>query len=214
MRRDFSSFSIVSDRILPYFVSKSITMKSILLTIAFGVRAFFLFAQDDVFSNKTNMALEKVIRDFPNRFHNIKGEMLSQHAQYTDFRSTIQVPGFATSIITKYNIPDSDTYSWSCTAIIAKDFATAKNKYQEIYDEIENTIIKVDGQKPFIVSGQFRTPYEGRKMNNIVFELLPAVGDMKSLKIDLLLEKDLSGWKVVLNVYDGDHKVESYTSSK
>jgi hypothetical protein len=209
-----SNSSIAPEGKLTYFVTKSIAMKSILLTLAFGIQAILLFAQDDVFSNKTNIALEKVIRDFPNRFRNIKGEILSQRPQATDFRSTVQVPGMAPCIVTKYNVPDNETYSWSCTALSIRDFATAKNKYQEIYDQIENTIIKVDGQKPFIVSGQFHIPYETRKANNIVFELLPAVGEMKSLKIDLSLEKDVTGWKVVINVYDGDHKTESYTSNK
>ena len=95
-----------------------------------------------------------------------------------------------------------------------RDFNAARNQYHELYDQIANTIIKVDGQKPFIVSGQFRTPYENRAENLIPFELLPAAGDMKSLKVDLILTKDASGWKVIINVYDGDHKADAYTSSK
>ena len=40
-------------------------MKSTLITIAFLLNAAWVFSQDDVFSNKTNVALEKVIRDYP-----------------------------------------------------------------------------------------------------------------------------------------------------
>ena len=54
-------------------------MRSMFLTFALLLNAAWLFSQDDVFSNKTNVALEKVIRDYPNRFHNIKGDMISQH---------------------------------------------------------------------------------------------------------------------------------------
>ncbi len=56
-------------------------MRSTILTFALLLNAAWLFSQDDVFSNKTNVALEKVIRDYPNRFHNIRGDMISQHAQ-------------------------------------------------------------------------------------------------------------------------------------
>ncbi|MFI5124832.1 MAG: hypothetical protein ACHQDF_05865 [Chitinophagales bacterium] len=187
-------------------------MRSILLTIPLILSAAGLFAQDDVFSNKTNQALEKVIRDYPNRFHNIKGEMISQHANTAEYRSTIVVPGASSCTVSKFNISSSDIYSWSCTALNTRDFTVARGKFKEIYEQIENTIIKVEGQKPFILSGQYHTPTEIRDRNTIAFELLPAVGDMKSLRIELSLEKDLASWKVKLHVYDGD-KMESATAA-
>ena len=54
-------------------------MRSTLIALVLLLNATWLFSQDDVFSNKTNVALEKVIRDFPNRFHNIRGDMIAQH---------------------------------------------------------------------------------------------------------------------------------------
>jgi hypothetical protein len=50
-------------------------------------------------------------------------------------------------------------------------------------------------------------------MNTILFELLPAAGDMKSLKIELSLEKSMALWKVKLNVYDGDHRLGGATAA-
>jgi hypothetical protein len=153
------------------------------------------------------------VRDFPNRFHNIKGDVIAQRAQTVEYKSTIQVPGSSSCVVTKHVVPNNDSYSWSCTAFITKDFAAAKNKYKEIYEQIANTIIKVDGQKPFIISGQYRTPYEERKLTSVLFELLPAVGDMKKLKIELDLQYVVSEWKVTLNVYDSDHKDDQATAS-
>ncbi len=194
-------------------VLKSISMRSMLLTFALLLNAAWLFSQDDVFSNKTNQALEKVIRDYPNRFHNIKGEIISQHANSAEYRSVVMVPGASSCTISKFSVSSNEVYSWSCTALNTKDFAVARAKFKEIYEQIENTIIKVDGQKPFILSGQYRTPTDLRNINTITFDLLPAVGDMKSLKIELNLEKDVTLWKVKLNVYDGDHKLETATAA-
>ncbi len=192
---------------------KSISMRSILLTFVLLLNAAWLFSQEDVFSNKTNQALEKVIRDYPNRFHNIKGEKISQHENTAEYKSTILVPGATSCTISKSNISSSDVYSWSCTALNTKDFMVARTRFKEIYEQIENSIIKVEGQKPFILSGPYRTPTELRNRNSISFELLPAVGDMKNLKIELSLEKGMTSWKVKLNVYDGDHKLESATAA-
>ena len=41
----------------------------------------------------------------------------------------------------------------------------ARAKFKEIYDQIENTIIKIEGQKPFILNAQYRTPTEIHNMN-------------------------------------------------
>jgi hypothetical protein len=170
-------------------------------------------AQQDVFSNKTNVALEKVIKDFPNRFKNIRGELLSQRTQTAEYRSTIQVPGSTSCVVTHYLASSNDAYSWTCTAFENKDFNLAKVKFKEIFEQIENTIIKIDGEKPFIVSGQYKNPLEERKSTIIVFDLLPAVGDMKRLKVELAIQNVMSNWKVDINVFDNAVKEEHSTAA-
>ena len=89
----------------------------------------------------------------------------------------------------------------------------ARAKYKEIYDQIENTIIKVEGQKPFILSAQYRTPTELHNFNSLTFELLPVTEEMKNLKIDLSLEKEGNIWKVKLNVYEGERRMNGVTAA-
>jgi hypothetical protein len=179
-------------------------MRSTLLTIALLLNAAWLCAQDDVFSNKTNVALEKVIRDYPNRFHNIKGEMISQHAQVAEYKSTISVPGASYCSIWKYNVSNIEVYNWNCVTFNSPNFMQARAKFKEVYDQIENTIIKIEGQKPFILNAQYRTPTELHNVNAISFELLPLVDEMKNLKVDISLEKEANIWKVKLSVYEGE----------
>jgi hypothetical protein len=116
-------------------------------------------------------------------------------------------------MIIKQIVSNSDAYSWSCSVSANKDFNLAKNKFKEIFDQIENTIIKVEGQKPFIVSGQYRTPFEERKFTTILFELLPAVGEMQKLKVELTMQYVIAEWRVTLNVYDSDYKAEGVTAA-
>ena len=188
-------------------------MRSTLLTLTFLLNAIWLFSQDDVFSNKTSVALEKVIRDYPNRFHNIRGEMISQHAQEAEYKSTISVPGASYCSIWKYNVSNNEFYNWNCITFNSTNFMQARAKFKEIYDQIENTIIKVEGQKPFILSAQYRTPTELHNMNSIIFELLPLTDEMKNLKVDLSLDKEANIWKVKLNVYEGERKMNGVTAA-
>jgi len=194
-------------------VPKSIAMRSTFLTIALLLNAVWLFSQDDVFSNKTNVALEKVIRDYPNRFHNIRGDMISQHAQVAEYKTTVSVPGASYCSIWKYNVANNELYNWNCIAFNTPNFMQARAKFKEIYDQIENTIIKIEGQKPFILNAQYRTPTELHNMNSITFELLPLTDEMKNLKVDLSLEKESNIWKVKLSVYEGERKLNGVTAA-
>ena len=188
-------------------------MRSIILTLAFLLNAAWLFSQEDVFSNKTNVALEKVIRDYPNHFHNIRGDMITQHAQVSEYKSTISVPGASYCSIWKYMVANNEVYNWNCTTFNSPNFMQARARFKEVYDQIENTIIKIEGQKPFILNAQYRTPTELHNINSISFELLPTVDEMRNLKIDLSLEKELNIWKVKLSVYEGERKFNGVTAA-
>ncbi len=150
--------------------------------------------------------MKKVLRDFPNRFHNIKGEVIQEGKSTTEYRSTVQVPGTSSCIVIRANDTKKDVYSWSCTALRTEDFNEAKNKFKEIYGQIENTIIKIEGEKPFIITGQYETPLGDKKETAIIFDLLPAVGELKKLRVELSLQSEIKGWKVSLSVSDNDRK--------
>jgi hypothetical protein len=161
------------------------------------------FAQG-VFANKTNAALEKVIQDYPNRFKNIKGEVIIENPQTTEYRSNIEIPGSSSCRVTRYSSKKDDVYSWTCVVFEGDDFDKVKNKYKEIFGQIKNSIIKMEGQKTFILNGQYEMPAEGKKFTTIIFELLPAVEEMKKIKVDLTLQYEITGWKISLSVYDRD----------
>jgi hypothetical protein len=180
-------------------------MRNIILTFAPVLFSATLTAQG-VFSNKTQVVLEKVIQDYPNHFYNIKGELISNVRQTMRYRSTLQLPGASSSTITLNTVAGS---GWSCTVLESGSFETAKNRYAEIYSQLSNSIITSGNQKTFILSGQYEMPAEDRKSTLIVFSLLPGVGDMKNLKVDLSLREEEKVWKIILSVQDKDSKEQA-----
>ena len=68
---------------------------------------FFVVAQQSAFTNQTHTILQKVINDYPNHFRNIKGEVLVENPQTTDYSSKVQIPGAITTVITRYSSEDS-----------------------------------------------------------------------------------------------------------
>ncbi len=159
-----------------------------------------------VFANQTNDALEKVIRDYPNQFRNIKGEKLQSGAQSTEYKSTVIIPGAVSSSITQYADADKHIVSWQAILFTSGDFDDAREKYKSLFDQIKNTIVKLEGERPVIINGQYETPAENKKENNLVFDMLPATGSTQQMKVELTLLKINQRWKVVLSVYDKDHR--------
>lgn len=159
-----------------------------------------------VFNNQTNGALEKVIQDYPNQFKNIKGELLVSGQHSTEYKSNITIPGAVSTTVTQYSVADKKVVSWQATVYTTNEFDDAKARFKELYAQIKNTIIKLEGEKPVILNGQYETPAEEKKYTTVLFDLLPASGATQKLKIDLMLEKVNKQWKIILSVYDKDRK--------
>jgi hypothetical protein len=179
-------------------------MRNMILTLWTLLLAATLPAQG-VFSNKTQAILEKVIQDYPNRFYNIKGDLIQQTRQTTEYRSTIQLPGSSSSIVMHANAPMDDQSSWTSAVLETGDFDQAKQKFLEIYGQIRNSIITIAGQKTFILTGQYEDSGE-KNFTHVVFSLLPRVGEVKKLKVELSLRREPKGYKIALSVYDHDPK--------
>jgi hypothetical protein len=158
-----------------------------------------------VFNNNTNSALQKVIEDYPNRFINIKGELLAENIQTTDYYSKVQIPGIP-CVLTQYSSAKKAIYSWRAELLEEEEFEEAKKRFKELYNQIRNTIIKIDGEKPFIVNGSYLAPTEDRKFNVVNFQLLPPGSDMEKLQIDLSMNYMVTAWKITLTVYEREYK--------
>jgi len=170
--------------------------------------AVFLFSPvlittaQTTFTNTTSEAIERVVRDYRHHFKNIRGEQLSQNSVATGYKSTISVPGTNNSSVTIYNNAQSDACSWQAVVIETTDFAAARIKYKEIFDQVKNTIVKVDGQRPVIINGKFDVPTEDKKWNNISFELVPIGPEFQKLQVGLSIQKISHKWIVILKVHD------------
>lgn len=163
-----------------------------------------LWAQS-AFTNQTHSTLQRVINDYPNQFKNIRGKLVDENPQTTDYTSTIQIPGALNTVITKYSSSeDKEIYSWKCVMIESEDFEVVSKKYREVYNQMKNSIIKLDGNKPFILNGTYAEPTDEKRFMSSSFGLLPASGNLKSLRVELTLEYLVTEWKVSVLVYDND----------
>ena len=178
-------------------------MKNTCLLLLLCSFCFTCYAQG-VFSNQTNSTLEKVVKDYPSQFKNIKGELLSSTGGSMEYKSTIAVPGAVSTVITQSAAAHKPTVSWQSVLYAGNTFSSAKSHFEELFNQIKNTIIKPEGGKAVIVNGMYIDPSENNTFTTIQFDLLPATGVMQQVCIDLVLKNTGKQWKIFLNVYDKD----------
>ena len=94
--------------------------------------------------------------------------------------------------------------------MVSEDFSAVSVKYQELHTQIKNSIIKVEGEKPFILNGNYGAPASEKKFVTSDFYLLPSSGEMKNLKIELTMEYYVTEWKLALLVYENETFEEDY----
>lgn len=154
-----------------------------------------------VFNNHTNQAIEKVIRDYPNQFRNIQGSLLTEGQQGINYQSYIQIPGALSCVVGKPSYNKNAAY-WKADLYESSDFMEMKEKYTGLYNQIRNSIIKIEGEKPYILNGQYEIPDQRKRAQYVVFNMLPSVGEMQHVKVQLLLSQQGSLWRVSILVYD------------
>ena len=88
----------------------------------------------------------------------------------------------------------------------SEDFEVVSKKYREIFNQVKNSIINLDGNKPFILNGTFEDPTEEKRYTASAFTLVPASGYLQKLKVVLTLEYLITEWKVSILVFDQDEE--------
>ncbi|MBS1566144.1 MAG: hypothetical protein JST39_17300 [Bacteroidetes bacterium] len=160
-----------------------------------------------VFTNQTNGALEKVIQDYPNQFKNIKGDLLASSPKESEYKSNVVIPGAESSTV--ITCAERHLVSWQTVLYSNADFDKVETKFKELYGQIKNTIVRIEGERPVILNGKYETPEEGRAHTTVAFDILPVTGTTRQLKVDLTIRKRRNGhWMVLLSVYDSDRREE------
>jgi hypothetical protein len=165
---------------------------ALLLSLSAGAQGIFV--------NQTNTALKMVIEDYPNHFSNIKGDPISTPEPAVSYKSKVIIPGSVNCMLTESKT--TAAYSWQCELFATTDFQNAKDRFSNLYKEIHNTIIKLAGEKPSILNGQYEEPDKNRKKTIIHFHFLPNTGIIQKLHVELQLQSEGGAWKIMLQVYE------------
>lgn len=159
----------------------------------------FSAASQGVFNNNTNQPLAKIIADSPNGFKNIKGEIKYSAAGTRHYASVIELEDAVQCMIS--NMGAGDEFGiWNSVILETALFEEAEYRYKLEYEKISNTIIRQEGEKPYILNGEYHRPNNHKEIVSSRFNMLPNSGPLKNVLVVLVMEKINKSYRISLHV--------------
>jgi hypothetical protein len=173
------------------------------LPVLFTIILFFIGSVNAQFklgpANTISTDVKKVIDDYPSHFDNIKGEVIIQNPQSTDYVCNFKVSGAEECTITRYTGKKNLVSSWQAVMLTTESFDEAKKKFKTLYGQLNNLALKTMHLK-----GEYESPVEEKKFTSVLFTFDPADESVRKLRVELILEAEQMDWKVKVLVYDRD----------
>ncbi len=149
--------------------------------------------------------VKKVIEDYPNRFINLMGEVITQHPQSTDYYCNFKVNGAEETYVTRYSAK-KEVCSWEALMLTTEHFDKAKQKFKSLYNQLQNMLVKFGGVT-YKLKGEYESPDEAKKFTSVLFSFEPTNEAATKLKIEVSMQFiEPMEWKVKLMVYDRDRE--------
>jgi hypothetical protein len=158
--------------------------------------------------------VKKVIEDYPNRFINLMGEVITEHEQSTEYECNFKVNGAEEAVITRYSAK-KEVCSWEAVMLTTENFEKAKQKFKSLFNQLNNLSVNMGEAKNFHLKGKYETPAESMKFTSVVFSFDPENETVKKIKVELALQYYAPmDWKVKVLVYDKDREDDERGATK
>ena len=159
-----------------------------------------------VVSNAVANDVKRVIQDYPNRFINLMGEVITENPQSTDYQCNFKVNGAEESFITRYSAK-KQVCSWEALMLTTENFDKAKQKFRSLYNQLNNLAVTLNGSKTAHLKGKYEAPEEEKKFTSVLFSFEPASEAMNKLKVEVVMQFHAPmEWKLKVMVYDRERE--------
>ena len=157
--------------------------------------------------------VKKVLQDYPNRFANLQGELLIEHAQSADYACNFKVEGAEQATVSVYSSTNKKSASWQALMLTTDDFELARKKFKALNTQVNNLSLQLEGSN-YQLKGKYEEPAEVKKFTGVVYSFGDKDEAMKRVKVEVSMQYELMEWKVRVLVYDRDREDEERGPAK
>ncbi len=180
------------------------------------ITIFFLFQQPVTAQLKLPVTvasqlaadIKTIIKDYPNNFHNLTGELLKEHPQSSDYQCTAPVHGAEENFITRYSAK-KEKCSWQALMLTTESFDKARQKFKSLYNQLNNLSADAGGTTTVRFRGKYEQPQEEKKFTTVIFSPDPAAGYAAKLKMEISMQFHAPmEWQVWVMLYNSEKEDE------
>lgn len=182
---------------------KPLVFLTIVLLYSFGLAAQLRLPV----ANGIAKELRTIIEDYPNHFHHITGEIISETNGTTVYTCNTLLSGAEDHTITKY-ANNKAIYFWQATMLTTESFEKAKQKFKSLFNQLNNLSVKL-GAKNYKLKGEYINPTEEMKFASIRFFAEPDDETLKKFRTELVIQFSMPmEWKVRILIYEKEREDE------
>lgn len=145
-------------------------------------------------------AMETVLHDYTGNFLHISGDLIAKEVETESYASTVQLPGAAECLVTRYHSIEDKTASWQAKMGRSEDFDAASKQYKELYNRLKSCYLKLSDGSSIYLKGEWEEPKTEKTFTVSTFRLASTDLRYRELKVDLEILYQLDQWVVNINV--------------
>ena len=158
--------------------------------------------------------VKKVIEDYPNRFINLMGEILTENSQSTDYQCNFKVNGAEQAFITRYSAK-KEVCSWEAVMLTTESFEKARQKFKSLFNQLNNLSVNAGAVKNLHLKGKYEAPDPSMKFTSVVFSFEPETETVKKLRVEIAMQYQAPmDWKIKVLVYDKEREDDERGETK
>ena len=155
--------------------------------------------------NNLRPAIEKVLSSYSDHYSQVKGDTLSVTGTSIVYASVVKPTSAENCILTEYLNTEKYDYSWEAMVLNTDDFEAAAKKYNTCCQQLKNMTVKTGGETSKM-EGEYEPPEGTKNFYSTVFSASAESPLLQKLRVEVLMESDLTSWKIRILVYDRVHE--------
>lgn len=147
--------------------------------------------------------VERVISEMPTRLAHLRGDLLANNPEASDYTSLLLLKGADNCTISVFNTPGDTTACWRAELPVLDDFDQAKKAFQSAYESLHKA--RINRLHPGVVyklEGDYKEADETKQTNSIEFTLDPAGEEFHKVRVQILLSYTMPEWHLAVQVYE------------
>ncbi|WEK33747.1 MAG: hypothetical protein P0Y53_14745 [Candidatus Pseudobacter hemicellulosilyticus] len=147
-------------------------------------------------------AVEYVLGDFPYNYKHITGDLLLSEGYWSQFQSTVLLPGAESCTISHYHSGLDTTASWQALMYRAPDFKEAAKEYRRLFHQLKGCRLRMVDGSAYFLDGQLDPPGEDADFIISMLKLQTADERFREFKVELELQykMDFQEWVISINM--------------